>query len=231
MPQQQRTHLGRLTTLSIASSTDRSLPKVPKISRTCASVTLRDRWPTCSRLGPPSGALASAAGAAPAGGAAAALPRSSVSMGAGLPASEGRRSGERRRPRGGERDRDGLRLEVEPLDRLLLLVPLEELEVPLEELEPLVELDDRERERSGMAACVMACGRGGGGGSSVVGRAEGRGGKSRVGPPPWGAGARPGRPDGWRNSPGSGLAPRRRARRSNVRCPRGRSPWSSSFTL
>lgn len=102
-------------------------------------------------------------------------------MGAGLLPSEGRRSGERRRPRGGERDRDGLRLEVDPLDRLLLLVPLEELDVPLEELEPLVELDDRERERAGMAAGAMACGRGGGGGSSAAGRAEGRGGKSRVG--------------------------------------------------
>lgn len=144
--------------MSIASSTDRSLPNVPKISRTCASVTLRVRWPTCSRVGPPSAAaLLSLAGAA-AAGAAAALPHSSVSMAAGLSPSERRRSGERRRPRGGERER----LEVEPLDRLLLLLPLDELEPPLEELEPLerlVELDDGERERAGMAAGPMTCGR------------------------------------------------------------------------
>ena len=44
-------HLGRLTTLSIASSTLFSLPKVPKISFTCSSVTLRVKWPTCSRAG------------------------------------------------------------------------------------------------------------------------------------------------------------------------------------
>ena len=74
-------------------------------------------------------------------------------MSAGLSASERRRSGELRRPRGGLREREVL--EVEPLDRLLPLVPLEELEVPLEELKPLErlgELELGERERAGMAA-------------------------------------------------------------------------------
>lgn len=71
-------------------------------------------------------------------------------MGAGLPASEGRRSGERRRPRdAGLCEREVLRLVVAPL------VPLDELLVPLEELEPLerlVELDEGERDRAGMVA-------------------------------------------------------------------------------
>mmetsp|Transcript_9857 Transcript_9857/g.24608 ORF Transcript_9857/g.24608 Transcript_9857/m.24608 type:complete len:389 (-) Transcript_9857:78-1244(-) len=41
---------GRFTALSMASSTDTSLPKVPKISCKCSSVTLRVRLPTTRRV-------------------------------------------------------------------------------------------------------------------------------------------------------------------------------------
>lgn len=102
-----------------------------KISRTCASVTLRVRWPTCRRVLPSSGA----------GGGAF---FSSVSIGRGLSPPEAGAGRSSRRARGdGERPREG---EEEPLERLVLvleLVPLELEEPPLREELPLLD-EDRE---------------------------------------------------------------------------------------
>lgn len=137
--------------MSIASSTPRSLPKVPKISRMCASLTLRVRWPTCRRVlvSPP-------AGPAGAAGAAAFFSAASVSMGRGLSAGpsplERRGGAAAAARREGERPREG---EREPLERevpLLELVP-EELEEPLELELPLAEEEPEDRE-AGMVVCA-----------------------------------------------------------------------------